>query len=52
MDLNGLDRAFSNSARRVSEIQNAVDAINSIKIEADKKYERREKENHDNLENL
>lgn len=52
MDLNGLDRAFANSARQVAEIHNAMDAINSIKIEADKKYERREKENHDNIEYL
>lgn len=52
MDLNGLDRAFANSARQVAEIHNAMDAMNSIKIEADKKYERREKENHDNIEYL
>ena len=52
MDLNGLDRAFANSARQVAEIHNAMDALNSIKIEADKKFERREKENHDNIEYL
>lgn len=52
MDFRGLNNAFANSASRVAEMQDAMDALRNIQIEADKKKEMREKDNHDNLDYL
>ena len=52
MDFRGLNNAFANSARQVAEMQEAMDALHNVQIEADKKKEMREKDNHDNLDFL